>query len=495
MTLSRVLGATIAAIVVALSGACSEPDREALRFGLAAGPVTLDPRLATDAASSRINRLLYQRLVDFDHRFRPVPALASWQRLSATRYRFTLASAQFVDGTPVRAQDVKHTYESVLDPATGSPHRGSLSMISRIEVNGPDVVDFVLSEPDLLFPGRLVIGILPAEALARGHRFGRDPIGSGAFEFSSWPDETRLRIRRRADGQLVEFVQVPDPTVRVLKLVRAEIDMLQGDLPWELREWLAQRQDVNVQVARGTTFAYLGFNLEDPTVGDPRVRRAIGHAIDRHAVVRHLLGNAARLASAILVPEHWAGNPSLPPVSHDPVKARRLLRAAGYRAGEGPKIVYKTSSDPQRIRLATLLQAQLARAGIAVELKTYDWGTFYGDIKAGAFQMYSLQWVGAKMPDIFRYTMHSASVPPAGANRGRYSSARADALIERAEAAQTREEQIRWYRALQAHLLDELPYVPLWYEDQVYAARVDVTGYTVSQDGNYDGLTTVRRKD
>ena len=483
------------AAVVLVTGGCQADERTSLRFGLASSPVTLDPRFATDAASTRINRLLYRRLVEFDARSQPAPALASWEQITPTHYRFSLnrERAPFSNGVAVTARDVEATYRSILDPDTGSPHRGSLEAIERVSALGDDTVDFHLAQPDLMFPGRLVVGILPAALLQGGHEFHRQPVGSGAFEFDAWPDENRLRIRRRADGQMVEFVRVPEATVRVLKLVRGEIDMLQGDLPPELRNWLARRSDMQMQFSPGTNFAYIGFNLEDPVVGDVRVRRAIGHAIDRDVVIEHLLGGTARPASSILVPDHWAGNPDLDPIEFDLERARELLVEAGYSPTQGPKIVYKTSSNPFRVRLATLLQAQLARASIDVELKTYDWGTFYGDVKSGVFQMYSLQWVGVKMPDIFHYTMHSESVPPAGANRGRLRSERVDALIDRAEAASSRDEQARLYRELQARLLDELPYIPLWYEDQVFAARDYVGGYTLSSDGDYDGLITVRR--
>lgn len=482
-------------VAAALLSACSgSADEKVLKFGLSANPVTLDPRFATDAASTRINRLIYRQLVDFDERFQPVPSLARWESLSPTRYRFHLdpERAPFHDGSPVEAADVKATYDFVLDAANGSPHRATLDMIVRIEVVDEDSVDFVLTRPDALFPGRLVIGILPAAAIAQGRRINRDPVGSGPFEFVSWPQDDRLRIRRRRDGLLVDFVRVPTPSVRVLKLVRGELDMIQGDLPHEIVGWLEGREEVTVAKARGTTFAYIGFNMEDPVVRRLDVRRAVAHAINRDAIIRHVLGDGARPASAILTPDHWAGHPGLPLLDYNPERAREMLEAAGYAAGEGPHLVYKTSSDPFRVRLATIIQDQLGEVGIEVELRTYDWGTFYGDVKAGNFQMYSLAWVGIKMPDIFRYVFHSESVPPAGANRGRFVSATADRLIEIAESADTLEVQARYYRELQALVLRQLPYVPLWYEDQTFAARRGVSGYQVAPDGNYDGLVDVQ---
>lgn len=478
--------------------AWSAPASPPLRFGLAAAPITLDPRYATDAASTRIEQLLYRALVTFDAAARPVPDLARWERLSPTEYRFHLGPGgrEFQDGEHLSSADVKATYESILDPATGSPLRDTLKRVAgivRIDTPGPDTVDFILARPNVLFPSYLTVGILPKRLLDSGHRFAQDPVGSGRFAFVAWPDAERLLLRRRRDGQAFEFLVVRDPTVRVLKLLRGEIDMLQNDLPPELITYLEHCKDVRVERGRGTNLTYLGFNLRDPVTGRLRVRRAIAHAIDRAAIIGKVLGGAARPAEALLPPDHWAGNPQLHGYAYDPDRARALLREAGFGPGHPATITYKTSSDPFRVRLATIIQYQLGQVGIHVRLQSYDWGTFYGDIKSGRFQMYSLSWVGIKSPDIFRYVFYSTSVPPEGANRGYFSSPVADHLIDAAEASSDLDVKARDYRELQAYLLKELPYLPLWFEDQTFVARRDIVGYHVEPDGNYDGLNTIRR--
>ncbi|ALP54793.1 peptide ABC transporter substrate-binding protein [Candidatus Tenderia electrophaga] len=479
---------------LALSG-CSRPDPEALRFGLSSSPINLDPRFATDAASTRINRLLYQRLVDFDQNLRPQPSLAEWRRLSPDHYRFHLlmGMATFHNDTALTAADVKATYAAILDPATGSPHRAGLNMIEAIEVIDEQTLDFHLKDADPLFPGRLVIGILPAELLAAQHPFSRQPVGSGPFQFLAWPEEGKLVLERLDDERRFEFITVKNPTVRVLKLLRGEIDMLQNDLPPELVSYLAEQEAIRLRRAPGSNFTYLGFNLEDEDTGRLKLRQAIAHAIDRQAIIEYIMGGAATRASALLPPDHWAGDPDLKLYPYAPARARVLLKEAGYIGAKRPHLVYKTSSDPFRIRLATVIQQQLAEVGIDVELRSYDWGTFYGDIKAGRFQMFSLSWVGIKTPDIFRYVFHSESIPPRGANRGRYFDKLADELIEAAEQKTALDDQARLYAELQARLLQQLPYVPLWYEDHLFAARKGINGYTLARDGNYDGLINVSK--
>ena len=181
---------------------------------------------------------------------------------------------RFSDGTPLTPADVKASYDAVLRADGGSPHRISLENIAEVSVVAPDGVDFSLHRPDPLFPGRLTIGIMPQALLEAGHAFDRAPVGSGPFEMLAWPTEGELRLRRRDDGVVMAFLVVPDPTVRVLKLLRGEIDMVQNDLPPELVQYLRGRDEVRVAAAEGSNFAYLGFNMRDAATGR---RGAPGH--------------------------------------------------------------------------------------------------------------------------------------------------------------------------------------------------------------------------
>ena len=505
---SRRYGALAAMVLAGLLGllaGCDGRDGDTVQaaggareiaFGIAQRPLNLDPRLATDATSERLNRLLYARLVELDDASRPVPGIARWQRLSPTRYRFVLGERgrRFSDGRRLAAGDVAATYRSVLDPASASPHRAPLALIERIEVLGDEVLEFHLAHADRLFPAYLGLGILPADGITAGRDFQRRPLGSGPFRLTAWPGPGRLVLERRSDGQRIAFVTVRDPNVRVMKLLRGELDLIQNDLPPELIGLLERRAGIRVRTRPGINYSYLGLNLEDRALADRRVRRAIAHAIDRATIVRGLLQGRARLAEALLPPEHWAATDALAAYEHDPARAAALLAAAGHGSEAPLRLSLKTSSDPFRLRLATVLQAQLAEAGMAVAVESYDWGTFFGDVKAGRFQLYGLTWVGIRLPDIFRYAFHSDSRPPEGANRGRYRSPVADRLIEAAAAEPDPQRQAALYRQLQHLLHRELPVIPLWYEHQVVALRADLAGYPLAADGNYDGVRTLRRR-
>ena len=382
---SQVLCLTLLALLVG----CSHPQSAGIRFGLASMPTTLDPRFATDAASSRLDRLIYQRLVEFDERVQPVGGIADWTRPEPKHFRFILndRAMPFQNGDALTSADVKATYDFILNASNGSPHRSSLSMIQRIETPDSRTVDFFLDRADPLFPGYLVIGILPKRLIDNRYPFDHQPLGSGPFKFAGWPEDGRLMLSRVKDNQAVAFLHVPNPTVRVLKLMRGEIDLVQNDLPPELVTHMSTNSQLTVGRQRGSNFAYLGFNMQDPSLGKLAVRQAIACAIDRQGIIDHVFGQAARPADAVFPPDHWAGNDHLHSCGYNVERARQLLKEAGFGPNNPLKLVYKTSSDPFRVRLATILQSQFARVGIEVEIRSYDWGTFYGDIKNGRFQL------------------------------------------------------------------------------------------------------------
>ena len=487
-------------MILLLIVSCTEKEEKPsiIRFGITSAPVTLDPLFATDASSGRINRLIYEQLIQFGDDELPRPGLTQWQQINPQHYRFTIIKpSRFHHGKLLTSADIKATYEAVLDKERASPHRNSLKHIQHIEIINTETVDFHLSRADPLFPAFLVIGIMPGDLLEKGHLFNHHPIGSGDFEFSHWPFDGQLFIKRRVDQQIFEFLKVKDPTVRVLKLLRGELDLLQNNLPPEHINYLKKQTHIQFLTKKGSNYSYLGFNLQDEQTGQLKLRQAIAYALDRDKIIQYALGNAAVKASSFFPAYHWAGL-EMENYSHSLEKSLSLMHELGYSKDRPLQLSYKTSSDPFRIRIATIIQSQLKKIFIDVEIKSYDWGTFYGDIKKGKFQLYSLTWVGIKTPDIFRYVFHSKSLPPSGANRGRLVNKQVDQLIEMAEQEASIKQQANLYRRLQQQLDRLLPYVSLWYEDNIVFFNPGLImqgkGYQLSSDGNYDALRFVSKK-
>lgn len=453
--------------------------RQDIRFAVAQAPINLDPRYATDAASARVNRLIYRSLVGFDAASKPMADLANWQVMSPIQYRFHLGKAgrTFHDGTSLSAKDVQATYESLL-ALKDSPLSAEFANISHIQMLDDNTLDFYLKVVDNAFPAKLIIGILPASQISQGQDFSHHPLGTGPLAFVSWTNT--LQLKRKADSQIITLLEVKDPTVRILKLMRGEVDILQGDLPPELVRYLKAQPNINVTERNGANFSYLGFNLQDKTLSHLKVRQAIAHAINRPEIIQQALNGGTREAGAILPPEHWAGNKSLAPYAYNPTLSKQLLKEAGVSLPL--HLVYKTSTDAQRVRLATIMQAQMAKAGIALEIKSLDWGTFFEEVKQGHFQLFGLTWVGINTPDIYVKAFGSDNSPPKGFNRGRFSSAALDALLAKQD-----------WQAATNYIHRQLPYVPLWYEGQFAATRTDISQYAPKADGNWDDLANVVR--
>ncbi len=466
-------------MVVLLLLACgkSSSDVSEIRFAIAQAPLNLDPRYATDAASERVNRLIYQPLVDFDAASKPAPILASWHALNDIEYRFVLnkKSALFHYQKVLTSADVKATYDSLL-ALKDSPHAAEFSNIKSIEILDENTLIFHLKQADKHFPAKLIIGILPKDLIDIHHDFAHHPVGNGALKFVSW--QNKLTLQRIGDGQLISLQEVKDPTVRVLKLLRGEADLIQGDLPPELVKYLQDRPEISVKTSAGANFSYLGLNMQDPVLKKLKVRQAIAYAIDRQAIIDKVMVKNSRIAGAILPPEHWAGNANLTPYDYNPALAKKLLNEAGVKLPL--KLVYKTSTDAQRVRFATILQAQMWSAGIALEIRSLDWGTFFEDVKQGNFQLFGLTWVGIKTPEIYSKAFGSQSFPPNGFNRGRYVDAGLDKLLANED----------WPAATQ-RIQAQLPYIPLWYEGQFAAMQKNISNYSPKPDGNWDDLATI----
>ena len=486
----------------------SEFNQNSLVIGLEASPTNLDPRYATDANSYRLTQLLYNSLLKIDPHFNPVPDLVEkWENPDETTYLFHLKKGiLFHDGSELTAEDVKYTFHTILDPSSGSPHRGAFDKVASIEPLDRYTIRYKLKEPFAPFLMNLaVIGIVPKHTAQKSEgSLTNQPLGTGPFRLAEFlPDEKIILVTNRDHFggrpklDSIVFKIIPDSTVRLLELSRGNIHLLQNDIPPDLFPFLKKKKNLKVVQKEGTTYSYIGFNMEDPILMRRKVRQAIAHAIDREAIIKYLLRGLASPADGILSPHNWAYEKDVKTFEFDRKKASQLLDEEGLKDpdGDGPdvrfKLTLKTSTDQLRRRIAETLQQQLKEVGIGIDIRSYEWGTFYSDIKAGNFQLYTLSWVGITDPDVLYYIFHSSSIPPHGANRGRYKNPRIDSLIE--EGRTTVDISIRTmiYRKVQKILAADLPYVSLWYTKNVAVMDRSVHGFVVYPAGDFFSLKDV----
>ncbi|RMH51467.1 MAG: ABC transporter substrate-binding protein [Zetaproteobacteria bacterium] len=469
-----------------------------IRVALPQLPITLDPRFATDAASVKVQQLLHRGLVRLDDHFRPQPDLAeSWRHPDPRTWRFTLrAGLRFHDGSPVTAEDVAATLSSILDPRIKSPLAAGFAALERVRALDRRRLEIRLRRVDASLLTRLVLGVLPAR-LAAGGQEARTTIGCGPYRLAGWRGNRITLAPRDHRRPVVTIVRVKDPVTRALKLARGEIDLMQNDFPLYLLDWLRRRPHLRVATRPSTTFSYIGINLHDPILKRRAVRRALALAVDRRLLKRALFGDAPVLAATVLPADHWA-TAKLAQIPYDPERARRLLDRAGFPPdADGIRfhLNWRTSTDPERLRLAVAIAAGWRRIGVEVSVESLEWGGFYARIKRGDFQLYSLSWVGIVDPDIYRWILHSSMWPPKGANRGRYRDPEVDRWLDRAATSEDRALRRRLYARVERRMLRDLVYIPLWYEPVVAVWRDRIRGFAPRADGSLLPLLDVRPAD
>ncbi|MGB7435964.1 MAG: ABC transporter substrate-binding protein, partial [Candidatus Acidiferrum sp.] len=482
-------------------------------FVIESNPANLDPRYATDGVSQRIDRLIFNGLVVRDTQMNLHRDLAeSWETPDPLTYVFHLKKGvRFHDGRALTSRDVKETIEYMMNAANRSPKRGSFNMIASIEVPDAETVIFHLNEPYASFLWNLersAVGIVPAGS---GKDFGNKPIGTGTFRFVSQAQDDAVVLEKAgnagvAGGKLTEetnsgtesaavervtFRVVPDAIVRALELRKGSADVEMSSLSPDMVPVLEKQPKLQVTEEPGTNFAYLGLNLEDPILKKEGVRQALAYATDRASLVKYLLRDQARLASGILPPNHWAYEGNVKKYPYDPAEAERLLEAAGFaRGADGMHmhLTLKVSTQEQARLLGAALQDQWKKVGVTLEVRPLESATLFSDLDKGNFQLSYSIWIGANNdPDIFDLVFSSKKIPPNGKNRGHYRNRRVDELIEEIRGEMDREKRKELCSEVQKIVAEELPYVPLWYVDQVsvHRRRLEVE---LTPTGDFDFL-------
>ncbi len=482
---------------------CSQaPDPNTLVMIIESSPTNLDPRVGLDAQSERIGELLFDALLTRDEHLNVQPGLAErWEIPDPLTYVFHLhRGVTFHDGRPLTSRDVKWTFDSLLEGKIRSTKTSAYRFVDRIDTPDDFTVVFHLKEPYASLLWNLsegAIGIVPYGAL---DEITRQPIGTGPFKFVGAEQDKEVVVERNdnywgAKPRLarVRFAVVPDATTRALELRKGSADVAINALTADTVVALEREPNLRIERGPGTILAYIGFNTRDPILRDVRVRQAIASAIDRRPLLQYIWRGFAQPASSVLPIQSWAYAPDVTGFTYDPEKARQVLDAAGYPLTNGVRfrLTMKTSTEESTRLLAAVLQQQLRDVGIALDIRTFESATFMADIASGAFQLYSLRWIGGNEdPDIFDTVFHSRNFPPVGRNRGFYSNPRVDGLIDQARRETDPSARKHMYAEVQEILARDVPAINLWYFDNVLAHTRRVRNLTLDPSGNYDFLKT-----
>lgn len=489
------------ALVLLLPGcanhAATDPNTVTIALDLA--PTTLDPRIAIDASSQRLFELTFSALVKKNDQFAIEPDLAlRWETPDPLTYIFHLRDdVTFHDGRPLTAKDVLFTFRSLMDGSIRTPKAGTFRIVQSIDAPDERTIVFKLKEPFASFLWNLTrggIGIVPEGS---GADFAKNPIGSAQFKFVRYIQDGEVLLSRNDAyyGQkptisMVKFKIIPEAIVMALELRKGSVDIAPNVLPADMVAVLRKDDYLQVQEADGTRYLYIAFNLKDPIFTDLRVRQAFAHGIDREKIIKYLWRDQARPATGVIPPNHWAYEPNVKTYPYDPARARRLLQEAGV---PNLSFTWRTTMDETGRLMASILQQQLREIGVQMDIRSNETATFLADIVKGNFQAFSLRWIGGNNdPDIFNFIFNSKMTPPNGANRGHYSNPRVDELIAIGQRETDIEKRKAAYQEIQRIVAEELPYINLFYLDNVAVYNKRVSGMTLTPAGNYDFLTSLQ---
>ncbi len=467
-------------------------------------PRTPDPRYSVDADSQYLGDFIHCSLFSYG----PLGEI-KYQLASAVHWtdpktvEITIQSGfRFSNGKGVTASDVQANFEYLRgDPADPTPMKSNFKDVAQIEVLAPNKVRFRLSKTNGEFLNFLSVGILPREQ-ASGPRIG-DPkqvIGCGHFGIDEWTVD-HIQLKRKVENSKsdVDYIRieiVKDETTRLLKLRNSELDLVQNSTNRDQLTKITEYPHLRLMKRPGLNTTYLAFQYADPTLKVKKVRRAIAHAIDRQKIIDHLLQSWAIPAATILTPTDLYYNKTLKQVEFNPAISKKLLDEAGFpmrgQNKKEPRFSLKLKTTAPRILLAHAIADDLSKVGIALEVESSDWGKFKGDVDQGSAQLWTLNWIGFRGPDIYRFAFSTDSTPPNGANRGRVSNSKLDTLLDQGHQEVDFQKRKAIYDQIQEFVQEEVPYVFLWHEEQYAILNKRVKNYEPYVDGRLISIENVK---
>jgi peptide/nickel transport system substrate-binding protein len=274
---------------------------------------------------------------------------------------------------------------------------------------------------------------------------------------------------------------VHDENARALRLLAGRADIAVNLVSPGLLPALAMQPGLSVASRAGANLTYLVVHEQRAQLGDPRVRNALSLSIDRATVCATLFDGRAHPASGLIAPASWA-HAHLPPLPFAPAEARTLLAQAGASAVH---LELLTSTERFRQDVARLVAQEFMDVGVRVDVVPLELGTMIARLNAGEFDLASLQLPEMSEPNVLRHFLHSAFLPPVGANRGRVHDETLDSLLDDGAREHDVDRRRAIYERLEWHEREAMHIVPLWYEDQVVVTNERARGFLPSAEGRW----------
>ena len=462
------------------------------RMALTANPTAYPITAPGAIVDILVNKTMYNNLVKYqltEGVIEVVPDLAeSWEaNADLTQYTFKLRSdVTWHDGEPLTADDVKFTFDAVLDPEVTARFSGPISSVESVEVVDPQTVVFNLKSPFAPLPVMLGYNqaivpkhLLDGQDLNQPTEFLAAPVGSGPFKFGEAQQGSYLEVVANEDYFLgrpnldrIVFQVITDGNARVAQLKSGDIDFTVIDPP----QIDSVSNDANLKIveAQQANYYFLAFNHSVERLQNPAVRRALTLALNRQAIVDTVLKGYGQVATGPIHPTLGDFyNPDVTTYEYDPDRAKELLAEAGWTAGDGGTLVNEAGerftillNGPQGFpvleQLLTYVQQEYSNLGIEVTLEIDEWTVHLDKYHTLQYDMLSNWWITPPDPDLYD---HYYSESPS--NWWAYKNPELDEMLIVAREEPDREARVQQYREIQALLAEELPVVYLYYQQEI----------------------------
>ena len=446
-------------------------------------PVGLDPHITPAASSVRIYSLIYERLVSMDSEMKLVPALAEKWDVSEDGKTITFnlrKDVKFHNGRELTSEDVKYSFERILNPETGSTVASYFASVNAIETPDESTVVFKLNTPDAAFLTNTTASsasIVPKEV----KDLVTEAVGTGPFMLDEMKSGQYVTLKKNPDYShkdtikydSIRFNIMKDESQRTAAIRSGKVDI--AAVSADTATLLEKTKNVEVKSYQSMEYSYLGINVAKEPFNNVKVRQAISYAVDRQEIIDSVWKGEASLTGPISpAMDQWAIDVTKEPsYKVDQEQAKLLLEEAGYADGFDT-VIYTASTYPDMIDSAQVIQEQLKAIGINAEIKQLEWGAYIDMWKSKDTDMLVGRNTSGTDPD--RSTRYFFSTE-GSANVWNYSNPAFDATVQKAIETIDETERKSLYEQAQKQLIEENPNLFLASPNNFYAVSSRVEGF------------------
>lgn len=491
-----------------------ETPREGGTLELSMGMVqTLNPLLNADVSVDRVLHLMFEPLVKIDGTQKVTPNIAQSWYLDETGTVATLVlntGLRWHDGTPITADDVIYSLDTIAASAENSVYRHCLDRIASYEKNSEASVSITFTEN---FSGNLYYLEFPV--ISKAYYGGANatestrnlqPMGSGPYAFSAFRQGKELRLAKTANS-FTETPYIDEIVVTLTKDSDAELYAFDQGITDAI---VSDRMDLGQYENQKAVLFYpfttneyecMGFNFRNSTLQDKNIRQALAYAMPKEALVESVYLTHGTAADTPVNPASWLSADAAESYAYDPAKARELLEASGWVDDNGDGFREKTinafsdrleftllinQESPERLQTASRLKAEYQSVGISLVIDSQPYAAYLEKLESGNFDLFLAGWSMSAVPDL-TFLLHSTSPQ----NYTGYHSEGMDTLLMRANTAKTEEAVLEAYETLQKQIAEDLPYLSIAFRQEGLYVNGRVGGNIVPLESNvFDSIAS-----